>query len=74
MYSNFFHVKRIHGEIPCTTSVLRFNRIFHDYKKECRKKNLLPAAVPLFLHFVQLLIFLFLEKFLQRFQERGLVR
>ncbi len=38
----FFHNKNSHGEIPCKTSVLRVDRIFLDYKIDCRKN--LPAA------------------------------
>ena len=41
--SDFFRSRRIHGKIPCRTSVLRFDRIFPDDKKGCRRKNLLSC-------------------------------
>ena len=42
-YSNFFHIENIFLEIPCKTSVSRFQGKFLDYKIGCRKQNFLPA-------------------------------
>ena len=48
LYSNFFHGNSMPGEMPCKTSVSRFDRIFLDYKNGCRGKKSSSYGIPVF--------------------------
>ena len=47
-YSKFFHGKSRPKEDPCKTSILRFDRIFRNYKKGCRRKKPSPCGILFF--------------------------